>query len=245
MVSPSQQPILPAGHRSPSPATVTWDPAFFHNAKANENATLVKIIGFYATNETKIPATGPPSGKEEEAFTSDHIAAGWGFYQWQLSDSLLKAQSAGEVNITLRIVALPKDGQAAQWLTGPTVTLRYKPKKEKPPKRTGTDEHALYVALPTVFGAVMLVIVITLFCTRKARRIEIDDIVARARNRASRRKGLAGGGGLSKKDRARHKEQNIRLMEHGASADSDEEAAGWEEGWRDSEGGKRVDRKRV
>ena len=140
-------------------------------------------------------------------------------------------------------MALSKDdGQAAaQWLTGPTVTVRYRPKKEPAPKHTGTAEHALYIALPTVFGVIMLVLVVTLFCTRKARRVEIDNLVAQARKSASRRKGFT----LSKKDRAKNKEQNIRLMEHGGSADSDEEARGWDEGWTGSEGGKRVDRKRV
>lgn len=222
-------------------AKVTWDPEFYHNANTNENATLVRIVGFYATNETTIPMTGPPSGKNEQAFTSDHIAAGWGFYQWEVTDQLLRAQSASLVNITLRITALPKNGQAAQWLTGPTVTLRYKPKKEKPPKHTGTDEHALYIALPTVFGVVMLVMFVILFCTRQARRIEIDNLVSQARKSAAKRKGFT----LSKKDRAKNKEQNIRLMEHGGSADSDEEARGWDEGWTGSASGKRVDRKRV
>lgn len=93
-----------------------------------------------------------------------------------------------------------------------------------------------------MFGVCLLVVAAIFFSNRQTRTIEIGDLVNRARKSSSRRKGL---GGLSKKDRARNKEQNIRLMER--NADSDEEA-GWDEGWGESAsttGGRRVDRKRV
>ncbi|KAK3899823.1 hypothetical protein C8A05DRAFT_46202 [Staphylotrichum tortipilum] len=226
---------------------VTWDPTFFQ--ATHGNGTTLQVIGFYTNNETKFPLSGPP-GEEEEAFTSEHIAAAWGFYQWRLPKSLLTKQSAKAVNITLRLVALPTDGQPAQWRTGPTVTLEYKPKKSKGPthKEKGVDEHALYVVLPLLFSVTMLMVAATFFFNRGARRIDIGNIARGRRGGGSRRKGLAVGSGASKKDRARNKEQSIRLMERaGGSEDTDDEGGNWEAGWRPEASGRdggRVDRKR-
>lgn len=196
---------------------MTWDPAFF-----GSNATL-KVLGYYTTNETTIAPTGPPTGKEEEAFSSDNIEAGWGFYQWHLPKSLLTTPSLSAANITLRIVALPKDGKQAQWLTGPTITLRYKPAKPKKKPAPKHDDQALYIALPLVFGVAALMIVGTFFWNRQVRAIGVGNIMSRARREARRK-------GVSKKDRVRNrdKEQGIRLM----GASDEERTADWEEGWR-------------
>ena len=136
-------------------------------------------------------------------------------------------------------MALPTDGQPAQWRTGPTVTLRYKPKKSKGPthKEKGVDEHALYVVLPLLFSVTMLMVAAVFFFNRGARHIDIGTL--RGRRGGSRRTG-----GVSKKDRARNKEQSIRLMERGSEDTDDEGGRGWEAGWK-AEGSGRVDRKRV
>jgi hypothetical protein len=229
----------------PSP-TVTWDPSFFPGAN-----TTLKLLGFYTNTSTPTPKPGPPTG-EEEAFSSENIDAGWGFYQWRLSGSLISNTPHELVNITLHMVALPKGGSAAQWLTGPTITLRWKPKPPPAPKPPKNDDQALYIALPIVFGGAALIIVGTYFCNRQIRRIEVGSIASR---RALSRK-IKGGVGASRKDRARNKdkEQGIRLMDRdGAGMESDEERGdSWEEGWRsqESEGAgrrvfERVDRKRM
>ncbi|KAK4241560.1 hypothetical protein C8A03DRAFT_30284 [Achaetomium macrosporum] len=211
---------------------VTWDPAFFTSSN-----TTIKVLGYYLSNDTDIPTSGPPSG-EEEAFSSGNIAAGWGFYQWRLDKSLLTSQSAQAVNITLRIAALPRDGQAAQWLAGPTITLRYKP--GPPPKKSkAPDTQALYVALPIVFGFAALMIGGTFFYTRQLRQIDVGAIVRAAKNARRRNKRAAAAGrhvGASRKDRARNKdkEQSIRLMDRQGegSTDTEEEEEDWEDGWR-------------
>ncbi|KAK3309933.1 uncharacterized protein B0T15DRAFT_18681 [Chaetomium strumarium] len=220
---------------------ITWDPAFFSSSN-----TTIKVLGYYVSNDTDIPTSGPPSG-EEEAFSSDYMAASWAFYQWRLDKSLLTSQSAQAVNITLRIVALPRGGQAAQWLAGPTITLRYKqappPKKSKAP-----DTQALYVALPIVFGFATLMIGGTFFYTRQLRKIDVGAIVRAAKNanarRRNKRRAAAAGRqvGASRKDRARNKdkEQSIRLMDRqgGGSTDTEEEED-WEQGWRHEVPGRR------
>jgi len=242
---------------------VTWDTSFFpggHN-------TSLKVLGFYTNltteplppsthdedddnNSDELPAPPPPpeAAEEQEAFSSESLSAGWGFYQWHPTHALLQAVSLDLVNITLRLVALPSDGRAAQWYAGPTVTLRYKPKPPKKPAHTPTraDGQVLYVALPLVFGFAAFVIVGTFYWNRQLRRIGVGSVMGRASTRGRRL-------GASKRDRARNKdkESGIRLMESGGAAgaggvgsDSDEE--GWSHG-SGSAGRRvfeRVDRKR-
>lgn len=161
---------------------VTWDPTFFKS-----NSTL-RLVGFY--NET------------EEAFSSDLMPAGWGFYQWKVSDELYKKPAKDSVNITLRIASLPA-GSTVNWIQGPTVLVTPSP---APPmhKATPPQGAALYIALPTVLGFVILVIVGTYLWNRKARRIGLGNIMSRGRNGygvgKSRRQRMFGKG--SRKDQA-------------------------------------------
>ncbi|KAK4097932.1 hypothetical protein N658DRAFT_499924 [Parathielavia hyrcaniae] len=218
---------------------ITWDPSFFPGAN-----TTLKLLGFY-TNTTSSPSasptdsTGPPTG-EEQAFSTELIEAGWGLHEWHIPNSLLSSTGHDLVNVTLHMVALPKDADRARWLTGPTVTLRWKPKPPPEPKPAKNGDRELYIALPLVFGFAALMIVATFFKNRQIRRIGVASVMGRARRGAGRRGG--GGAGASRRDRARNqdKELGIRLMERdGAGMESDEEVgAGWDEGWRsqDSDG---------
>ncbi|KAH6650586.1 hypothetical protein F5144DRAFT_608511 [Chaetomium tenue] len=209
---------------------VTWDTTFF----PDPNNTLVKVVGFY-TNIT-VPSDDPADDthndfEDAEAFSSETISALWGFYQWHPEGSLLSRPSVDQANITLRLVALPANGQAAQWHSGPTVNLRWKPKapKKKKPGHTPTraDDDVLYVALPLVFGFAALMIAGTFCWNRQLRRIGVGSVMGRRTGGTSSRRV-----GASKRDRARNrdKEQGIRLMESGGSGgmDSDEDG-GWGE----------------
>ncbi|KAL2128668.1 hypothetical protein VTI74DRAFT_8857 [Chaetomium olivicolor] len=217
---------------------ITWDPYFF----SGSNST-VKVLGFYTsnTNSSSGPHSDLPTG-EEEAFSSGNIAAAWGLYQWQVEKSLLSAQSASEVNITIHLVALPANGHAAQWLAGPTVTVKKKP---GPPayKSKAPDQTAIYIALPIVFGFAGVMIAASFFWNRQA-RIDIGSIVASARQRRSRRrKGgnvyqLVGSGSGNKSGK---KNRGGRL--DGSESEGEDN---WNEGWshevpgrRDSEEGGR------
>ncbi|KAH6853913.1 hypothetical protein B0I37DRAFT_360663 [Chaetomium sp. MPI-CAGE-AT-0009] len=208
---------------------VTWDTSFFPDA----NHTLVKVLGFY-TNIT-VPSDDPTDNTHaefegQEAFSSDTISALWGFYQWRPEGSLLWRPGVDQANITLRLVALPANGQPAQWHSGPTVNVRWKPRApKKRPTHTPTraDDDVLYVALPLVFGFAAVMIAGTFCWNRQLRRIGVGNVMGR---RTTSRKT-----GVSRKDRARNrdKEQGIRLMESGGSGgmDSDEERD-WGEGKR-------------
>ncbi|KAK4128650.1 hypothetical protein N657DRAFT_639136 [Parathielavia appendiculata] len=218
---------------------ITWDPSFFPGAN-----TTLKLIGFYTNTSEPTPTNaGPPTG-EERAFSSEDIEAGWGLYEWHIPGSLLSRTGHELINITLHMVALPKGAARAQWLTGPTITLRWKPKPPPAPKPPKNSAQELYIALPLVFGFAVLMIVGTFFMNRQIRRIGVGNVITRTRRGAAgvlgRRKG-GNGVGASKRDRARNqdKELGIRLMERdGAVMESDEERAGsWEEGWGSQDSG--------
>ncbi|KAK0735030.1 hypothetical protein B0T26DRAFT_632653 [Lasiosphaeria miniovina] len=169
---------------------ITWDPLFFKTSGSN---TTVKIMGFYNVNET------------DQAFSSGNMAAAWGFYQWSVDKDLLTTKGASDVNITLRIAALPIGAAAAVWVTGPTVRVTYPPgrfdHKTEPPSGP-----ALYIGLPTVLGVIILLLCGTCYWNRHKRRIGLGNIMSRRRH----------GYGIGKSRRQRTKatkEQAIHLMD--------------------------------
>ncbi|KAK0631957.1 hypothetical protein B0T14DRAFT_490407 [Immersiella caudata] len=179
---------------------VTWDPSFFKSSN-----TTIRVVGFY--NES------------EEAFSSDLISAGWGFYQWRVESDLYKIPGKDAVNITLRIASLPL-GATVSWVPGPTVVVTPSPSPE-PTKSPVPKGEALYIALPTVLGFVVLMVIGTCIWNRKHRKINLGNVMGRGR----------GGYGVGKSRRQRvfgkgaHKEQSIGLMERDGAVASAREGA--------------------
>ncbi|KAK3393583.1 hypothetical protein B0H63DRAFT_20602 [Podospora didyma] len=184
---------------------ITWDPSVFGSTN-----TTVKVIGSYGNNIT------------DQAFSSDNMVAGWGFYQWSVVDTLISTKGGNNVNITLHIAALPVGAALANWYTGPTVQVAYIPGPEarKSPTPTGP---ALYIALPTVLGFVAIMILGTCYWNRRARRIGLGNIMSRAGRHGygvgkSRRQRMGG------QDKTT-KEQAIHLMDRGGASGSESAAA--------------------
>ncbi|GAB1310549.1 Mid2 domain-containing protein [Madurella fahalii] len=219
---------------------VTWDPAYF----PSPNTTL-QVLGFYTSNTT---STAPFEGEEEEAFSSGNIAAGWGFYQWHLEESLLappsqsQSQSLSEANITLRIVFRAGSSAVAQWLQGPTVLLARKRRGPPAVKSKGPDPDGLYIALPLVSVFALVTVFGTFFCNRQARVVGIGNVMSkRGRRDKNRRQRILQMARAKRENRDdRNREQSIRLMDRDANVigDDDDDAA-WgywdaeeEEGWR-------------
>lgn len=169
---------------------VKWDPHFF-----NSTNTTVRLAGFYNANDT------------DEAFSSDPMAAGWGFYRWPITANLYQSKHKSAVNITLRIAALPA-GSAAKWFPGPVVHVMPSPTPLQEPTKAPSGP-ALYIGLPTVLGFVALCVVGGCIWNAKKRRIGLGNVMSRGRHgygvAKSRRQRIFGKG--------RGKGQQIRLME--------------------------------
>lgn len=210
-----------------SPPKVTWDPTFFPAS----NHT-VKILGFYLT----------PESDTEQAFDSGPLDSGWGFYQWDVQGNILRGKKGDKsktTNITIRLAALPKDGSApAKWYQGPTVTLSKKPKKQAQ-KPHGTDEQALYIALPIIGVAITLIVFSVLFCNRQHRRIVLGGLAAGGNKMKSRTS--------ARLERAarKHKVQYVRLTDQGEDSPTvgfrqDEEDEEWDLGSSSRRKGKKA-----
>ncbi|KAK4193284.1 hypothetical protein QBC35DRAFT_527338 [Podospora australis] len=180
---------------------ITWDATIFNNA----NST-VKILGFYADDTLPSSPDDEPT-PPEQAFDSGTISSGWGFYQWKIEGNLIRQlphhkKKPNSVQIHIQLAALPLDGGPAKWFKGPTVTIAKKP--PKPLRKTKTPDHqALYIALPTVFGFVIVIVVGTLCCNRQARIVNVGNVMSRNRFRESNRRAA----------RRKNKEQYIRLTD--------------------------------
>jgi Ykl077w/Psg1 (Pma1 Stabilization in Golgi) len=172
---------------------VTWDPSFFSTSN-----TTIKVLGFYNSNGT------------DQAFTSSNMAAGWGFYQWPVTNDLLTTKSLNAVNVTIRIAALPL-GSQVQWIAGPTVNVMYSP-TPLPPRPQVPTGPALYIGLPTIFGFIAVMVAGTCIWNRHARKIGLGNIMSRGRHGygigKSRARRMMGKGSTRK-----NKEQGIQLME--------------------------------
>lgn len=105
------------------------------------------------------------------------------------------------MNITFRLAALPV-GKSVQWVPGPTVLVTSSPTPVQEPSKPPSGE-ALYIAIPTVLGFVALMVFGTCIWNRKARRIELGNIMGRGRGGygvgKSRRQRMFGKG--ARKDR--------------------------------------------
>ncbi|KAK3987756.1 hypothetical protein QBC44DRAFT_245199 [Cladorrhinum sp. PSN332] len=176
---------------------ITWDPTFFPAV----NHT-VKILGFYVTADSDT----------DQAFDSGPLESGWGFYQWDVNGNMLRGRKGDKsktTTVTIRLAAMPKDGSGpAKWFQGPTVTLTKKKPKQQP-KTQGPDDQALYIAMPIIFVAIMLIVGSVLCCNRQHRQVILGGVGGKSR-------------GSARLERAarKHREQYIRLMDQQESGQS-------------------------
>ncbi|KAI1319645.1 hypothetical protein F5Y16DRAFT_390690 [Xylariaceae sp. FL0255] len=178
----------------------TWDPNYFNSSVSN---TSIQIVGNFV-NET----TGETN---LHAFNSSTIQAGWGFWTMPVTSDLLRYQ--GSQNISVTLFALTDKKITKQ---GPVITVRNRPGYA--PNHGGTPSgKALTIALPTVFGFVLLCVIGGCLWNRKARRIELGNVMSR-----SRQFGGLGSSGKSRFRRAKRAEQRIQLMEREVRADGGE-----------------------
>ncbi|KAH9988286.1 hypothetical protein F4779DRAFT_277471 [Xylariaceae sp. FL0662B] len=181
-----------------------WDTSYF--PKPN---TTILVQGNYF-NETTGEIT-------DQAFESPKIAASWGFWSHRIDSSLMKFQSAK--NITLRLVSLDVNGTSSEFMDGPTVVISNYPPYTPDSGGKLPDQAALYIALPTVLGFVVLCIVGTCLWNRKTRKIDIGNIMSRSRHGYGIGKSSRSRMGIGKKNRAN---ERIQLMEREVEADGGE-----------------------
>lgn len=182
---------------------VTWDTSYF----TAPNTTIL-VQGNYL-NETTGEIT-------DQAFESPKWTASWGFWSYKIDASLMKYQSAK--NITLQLATLSANGNSSQIIKGPRIQVTQVPGPQPDPGKI-PDAKALYIALPTVLGFIALCVVGTCLWNRRARKIEIGNIMSRSRNGYGVGKSAKSRMGLGKKNKAN---ERIQLMQREVEAEGGE-----------------------
>ncbi|KAI1817246.1 hypothetical protein GGS20DRAFT_534253 [Poronia punctata] len=183
----------------------TWDAEFF---KA-PNATLF-VVGNWLNSTTNEPIT------DEVAFSSPEIQASLGAWSLRIEDKLLRHQNSK--NITIALVS-SEHGKGPY--KGPDITVTNRPGPA--PNGRGKTPHgaALYIALPTVLGFVVLCLVGTCLWNRHHRHIQLGKVMGRNYDVGKTSRSRFGLGKKKNKNKM-DPNQRIHLMEREIEAEGGE-----------------------
>ncbi|KAG0652032.1 hypothetical protein D0Z07_0908 [Hyphodiscus hymeniophilus] len=177
---------------------VTWDINYF----SEKNATVLVMANYVNASN------GGP-----QAFESPISADYRGFYAWTINKSLLQGHSWNNVTLFL-LHANPSDDEPRSF-TGPNVMVTNRPTTYyRQPKTPAPEGKTLYIALPTVLGAIFLLVCGTHLWNRHNRRIGLGNVMGR-RKGYGHGKSKAQRMGLQKNDKA----SVIQLREQELTAD--------------------------
>lgn len=188
---------------------VTWDTTFL----SDKNSSVI-IQGDYV-NSTQ---------GGEQAFHSDFTPNNVGSYAWTIEQEWLQGQSSN--NITLFYFPINPAFDEPIRVTGPTLMVTTKKQDvfhQEPAK--APKGQSLYIALPTVFGFILLCVVGGFFWNRKHRKIGLGNVMGRNRGYGTR-KSKAQRIGLGKNNVAAIQLQDHELGSGGVSEDATAGAKG-------------------
>lgn len=168
--------------------------------------------GYFTSNDTiRVEGnfTNTTTGENmDQAFKSSKLEAKDGFWTCNIEKDFMQA----DTNLTLQISVFGSGGNTTQTIEGPKLYV------STPVPYTSTNYNtpngpALYIGLPTIFGFIIVCLVGTCIWNRKARHINIGNVMSRSRN--------GGGFPLGKKARLnkqRKANERIQLMQREVEA---------------------------
>lgn len=177
--------------------TVTWDPKFF-----KEEAAAAKEPIQVSLEAHRLGESGEVGDKRWE--TKDRVPSRYGVYGWKPPKNVLHGRDPANVTLILRTHYKDSDDEDAPLASteyiGPTVRV-----ENKPPKPyiipTKPENQELYVALPIISIAVLVVVLGGFLYNRNLRRIGLGNVMSRKRHgyglRRSRKKMFGRGSGTS------------------------------------------------
>ncbi|KAI3319277.1 hypothetical protein HD806DRAFT_509542 [Xylariaceae sp. AK1471] len=182
----------------------TWDPEYF---KA-PNAT-VHIVGNYINKTTG-------EVMQDNAFDSPPaIAAAEGFWLYTVQDSELRYQGSQNISVELFSVV---DGKRVE-KQGPQITITKRPGPKPDAKGKLPQGAALYIALPSVFGFIIVCVVGTCLWNRHHRRIRLGKVMGRNYDVSKTGRSRFGLKKRDKADKANKANERIQLMEREIEAE--------------------------
>lgn len=141
---------------------VTWDTNFF----TQKNGSVIIQVNYVNT-------TGGV-----QAFQSPITVNAYGFYAWTIDKAWLQDKSSN--NVTLFMMLLNPQADQPQNIRGPTLEITNRPKDYyRQPKTQAPKGQSLYIALPTVFGFILLCVCGGYIINRKRRKIGLGNVMGR------------------------------------------------------------------
>ncbi|RBR24989.1 uncharacterized protein FIESC28_02259 [Fusarium coffeatum] len=159
---------------------VTWDPDFFNKTKSTDNSTLM------ITPRLDIFNSSSQKWEKYKEFTESSVPAAWGYWPFNAKSDYIKKSH----NISLTLYSnsnnsLEKTKSSTLFLYLQDENFPEKAHEKLPEGQT------LIIALPVVFGSLLLLIIGGFLWNRKTRHIGLGNISGRARHgytgRAKRR----------------------------------------------------------
>lgn len=158
---------------------VTWDPDFYNTSTTSkpDNRTLeISLrLDWYNTSSaswSKLKDLDSPD---------DRVPAKWGFFPFHASKKFHKEWQKGTTNLTITLVSSVRGSKEknASEVALPVVLEKHLPPEDKP---AGVPSgQTLYIALPAVFGSIILLLIGGCLWNRKTRRIQLGNVMGRNR----------------------------------------------------------------
>ncbi|KAL2106762.1 hypothetical protein VUR80DRAFT_6232 [Thermomyces stellatus] len=169
---------------------ITWDPKFFTNETSVAKEPVKVSLEAHRLGDSR-----ELGDKRWQTKDKDKIPLRYGVYGWKPPKSVLHGREPANVTIVMRTYYKDSDDEDAQYKSyeyvGPTVVVE---NKKGPAYKGATkpENQELYVALPIISIAVVLVVGGVFWYNRNLRRIGLGNVMSRERHgyglRRSRKK---------------------------------------------------------
>ncbi|KAI0435898.1 hypothetical protein F4803DRAFT_544069 [Xylaria telfairii] len=187
----------------------TWDPKYFMTALNSTSNSTVQVVGNHINSTTGDVRTESP------AFLSGFTRPGFGYVSIKMTDDILLHQ--GSQNISLSLVSVI--GGERQVSPGPVIKVTTRPGPVADARGDLPPGAALYIALPTVFGFIIVCVVGTCIYNRHHRRIQLPGVMGRNYDVGKSGRSRFG---LGKRRKAAKASERIQLMEREIQAEGGE-----------------------
>ncbi|KAF4949885.1 hypothetical protein FSARC_13354 [Fusarium sarcochroum] len=160
---------------------VTWDPDYFNKTKSTDNSTLM------ITPRLDLYNTTSKSWEKYKEFTDSAVPAAWGYWPFDAKKEYMKYSP---YNISLTLYSNSNNSLEKSKSSSLYLNLIDEDFPEKANEKAPTGR-SLTIALPVVFGSILLLLIGGFLWNRKTRRIGLGNISSRSRHgytgRAKRR----------------------------------------------------------
>ncbi|KAI1749808.1 hypothetical protein F4782DRAFT_533067 [Xylaria castorea] len=190
----------------------TWDPDYFTSRNLTGRNSTVQIVGNHINQTTGDIRTESP------AFMSSFIPAGFGYASIKMTDDILLHQGSQNISLSLIVVV----GSQRQETKGPQINVTTRPGPVADAKGKLPKDASLAIALPTVFGFIIICVAGTYIYNRHHRSIQLPSVMGRNYDVGKSGRSRFRFGKRSKAAKASKASERIQLMEREVQAEGGE-----------------------